>query len=210
MREIVDPTLKDLASNPSSRRHAFIACVVTFHAIDYLAGNKRKAIVRAEYRRQSRAFVAIDRIAHARDLHRFDGRQPSDVIGEQPPETIAFRQAGAAAARGAKASVLELVNEAADFLRNKIRSQDAHSNGPPNDTYYVVVPFDRTTEGDICPGAAQEVISADAALRRARKLADAHAGAIAFSRVGDAATGEFEDAIVLARFGDVDLKTLSR
>jgi hypothetical protein len=210
MREIVDPTLKDLASNPSSRRHAFIACVVTFHAVDYLARNKPKAILRAEYRRRSQAFAAIDRIAHARDLRLLDGRQTSDAVGEQPLATPAFRQDAGAAPGSAKAAVVEIVTEAADFLRNEIRGQNVQSHEPSSDAYYVVVPFDRTQEGDICPGPAQVVISADAARRRARTLAGAHAGAIAFSRAGDPVTGEFADAIVLARFGEVDLKTLSR
>ena len=203
MREIVDPTLSDLSSNPSSRRHAFIACVVTFHAIDYFAWNKPKAILRAEYRRRSQAFAAIDRIAHARDLRTLDGRQTSDAVG-------AFRQDAGAAPGGAKPAVVEIVTQAVDFLRNEIRGQDVRPREPSSDAYYVVIPFDRTQEGDIYPGAAQVVISAHAARRRARMLADAHAGAIAFSRAGDLATGEFADAIVLARFGEVDLKTLSR
>jgi hypothetical protein len=36
-----------------------------------------------------------------------------------------------------------------------------------------------------------------------------HAGALAFSRTGDPATGEFPDAVVLAQFGEVDLDSLS-
>jgi hypothetical protein len=36
-----------------------------------------------------------------------------------------------------------------------------------------------------------------------------HAGALAFSRTGDPATGEFQDAVVLALFGEVDLNSLS-
>ena len=45
--------------------------------------------------------------------------------------------------------------------------------------------------------------------RRARSLALEHAGALAFSRTGDPTTGEFQDAVVLAQFGDVDLDSLS-
>jgi hypothetical protein len=36
-----------------------------------------------------------------------------------------------------------------------------------------------------------------------------HAGALAFSRTGYPATGEFQDAAVLAQFGEVDLDSLS-
>jgi hypothetical protein len=34
-------------------------------------------------------------------------------------------------------------------------------------------------------------------------------GAVAFSRTGDTTTGEFEDAVILAQFGDMDLTALS-
>ena len=44
--------------------------------------------------------------------------------------------------------------------------------------------------------------------RRARALALEHAGALAFSRTGDPVTGEFQDAVILARFGEVDLDLL--
>jgi hypothetical protein len=40
-------------------------------------------------------------------------------------------------------------------------------------------------------------------------MAVGRAGAVAFSRTGDPATGEFEDAVVLAHFGEVDLDALS-
>ena len=77
-------------------------------------------------------------------------------------------------------------------------------------TYHVVVAFDRDAEGDLKPGEAWEVISPVVAERRARALALEHAGALAFSRNGDPATGEFQEAVILARFGDVDLNSLSR
>jgi hypothetical protein len=76
-------------------------------------------------------------------------------------------------------------------------------------TYHVVVAFDRDAEGDLTPGEAREVLSPVIAERRARALAVRHAGALAFSRTGDPATGEFQDAVVLAQFGEVDLDSLS-
>src|SRR5271166_5279648 len=66
-------------------------------------------------------------------------------------------------------------------------------------TYHVVVAFDRDEEGDLKPGEAQEVMSPIVAERRARALALEHAGALAFSRTGNPATGEFQDAVILAR-----------
>jgi hypothetical protein len=44
--------------------------------------------------------------------------------------------------------------------------------------------------------------------RRARALALEYAGALAFSRTGDPTTGEFQEAVILARFGEVDLDSL--
>jgi hypothetical protein len=38
---------------------------------------------------------------------------------------------------------------------------------------------------------------------------EGHCGAIAFSRTGDPALGDFEDAVVLKTFGEVDTGLLS-
>ena len=72
-------------------------------------------------------------------------------------------------------------------------------------TYHVVFAFDWDAEGDLKPAEAREVLSPIIAERRARALAEGHAGAL----VGDATTGEFQDAVVLAQFGEVDLNSLS-
>src|SRR5260370_3009671 len=69
-------------------------------------------------------------------------------------------------------------------------------------TYYVVVPFDRDEEGDLQPGEAQEAPNASIAGRRARTLAETHAGAMAFSRTGDPAIGKFADAVTIATVGE--------
>jgi hypothetical protein len=76
-------------------------------------------------------------------------------------------------------------------------------------TYYVVVYFDRDDEGVLKPGAAREATHAWAAERAARFLAREHAGAVAFSRIGDPATREFRDATIIALLGEVDLEALS-
>ena len=76
-------------------------------------------------------------------------------------------------------------------------------------TYHVVVAFDRDAQGDLKPGEGREVMSPVVAERRARALVLEHAGAVAFSRTGNPATGEFQDAMILAQFGEVDLDALS-
>ena len=66
LEEIVAPTIADFKANPTSLRHAFLAAVATYHALDYMylekgdKGNKRK-----EFRDTSPAFGLIDRVAHA-------------------------------------------------------------------------------------------------------------------------------------------------
>ena len=75
-------------------------------------------------------------------------------------------------------------------------------------TYHVVIAFDRDAEGDLKPGEACEVLSPIVAERRVCALALEHAGALAFSRTGDPTTGEFQDGVIRAQFGEVDLDSL--
>jgi hypothetical protein len=74
-------------------------------------------------------------------------------------------------------------------------------------TYYVALPFVLADDGE-----AVECLSANAAVMRAEALSrkPGCAGAIAFSRSGDPATGEFGDAKLIRKFGDVpdDLSAL--
>jgi len=70
-------------------------------------------------------------------------------------------------------------------------------------TYYVAMPFIRTEEEALVPGEAMEMPNATAAIRKASMLAMVNAGAVAFSRTGDPSIGEFRDAVLLQRFGDV-------
>jgi hypothetical protein len=69
-------------------------------------------------------------------------------------------------------------------------------------TYYVVLPFEETEDG-LFSEEALEAPSAAAAISRARTIAGTKGGAVAFARRGDPATGEFTDAEVLAKFGNV-------
>lgn len=65
------------------------------------------------------------------------------------------------------------------------------------------MPFVRDEDGALVPGEAQERQSAGAVESAARRMAAGAAGAVAFSRTGDPATGEFGDAVVLRTFGEV-------
>lgn len=70
-------------------------------------------------------------------------------------------------------------------------------------TYYVVLPFVRDDEGELIAEEGIEAPTAFAAQRRALALVGTKAGAIAFSRSGDPAIGEFEDAVIIGRYGEV-------
>jgi hypothetical protein len=79
-------------------------------------------------------------------------------------------------------------------------------------TYYVALAFKRSDDnGDIVACDPKEARSADQAIRMAGSLAkeDGHCGAIAFSRTGDPALGDFEDAVILKTIGEVDTGLLS-
>lgn len=73
-------------------------------------------------------------------------------------------------------------------------------------TYYVALPFSRTEEGDIVSGEAKDFQQASAAVRAASFMAadPKLCGAIAFSRTGDPALGDFDDAVIIKSFGEVD------
>jgi hypothetical protein len=78
-------------------------------------------------------------------------------------------------------------------------------------TYYVALPFVASGEG-AAAGEPVECFNPGAAAMRAEVLSrkEGHIGAVAFSRTGDPATGDFSDAKVIRKFGDVpdDLSAL--
>ena len=67
-------------------------------------------------------------------------------------------------------------------------------------TYFVALPFVAADEG-IAAGEPTECFNPSAAVVRAEALSrkERHVGAVAFSRTGDPATGDFSDAIVIRK-----------
>lgn len=78
-------------------------------------------------------------------------------------------------------------------------------------TYFAVLPFVRNEEGELCPMEAVECRSAASSASRARAVGATTAGAVAFCRTGDPESGEWADAVVLARAGETppDLEGVS-
>jgi hypothetical protein len=72
-------------------------------------------------------------------------------------------------------------------------------------TYFVALAFMRSEDGDIVACEPKEAHSADQAIRMANSLAKIrpNCGAVAFSRTGDPAIGEFDEAVVLKKVGEV-------
>jgi hypothetical protein len=70
------------------------------------------------------------------------------------------------------------------------------------ETIYVVQPFDRATKG-LVPGQVSQFKSADEAARRAERLAEKHAGVIAYSIDVDEESGEYGTPRVLFKAGEV-------
>jgi hypothetical protein len=77
--------------------------------------------------------------------------------------------------------------------------------------YYVALPFVASDDG-IAAGEPTECFNPVAVVMRAEALSrkQGYVGAVAFSRTGDPATGNFSDAKVIRKFGDVpdDLSAL--
>jgi hypothetical protein len=78
-------------------------------------------------------------------------------------------------------------------------------------TYYVALAFTRSEDGEIVACEPKEARSSDQAIRMASTMAkvEGHCGAIAFSRTGDPALGDFDDAVILKTVGEVDAGLLS-
>jgi hypothetical protein len=78
-------------------------------------------------------------------------------------------------------------------------------------TYFVALPFVASDDG-VAAGEPAECLNPNAAVMRAEALArrEGHVGAVAFSGIGDPATGDFSDAKVIGKFDDVpdDLSAL--
>lgn len=70
-------------------------------------------------------------------------------------------------------------------------------------TIYVVQPFLRDDRGRLMPDRPMTARDEADAKHRALMLKDRRAGVVAFSRTGDIETGEYDDAVIISKFGAV-------
>jgi hypothetical protein len=132
--EIVDPTIKDFEQNPTSVRHAFLACVVTFHAIDYLAYPRKSRTLRQQFQKASPDFAHVDEVAHAFKHVAVGGRgnpklRAHEVISRPPFiwgvgvwGKSRWGGGGVTLDREPDVDLLEVVKRAAAFLRHQLEA----------------------------------------------------------------------------------------
>ena len=86
--EIVEPTIAEFEAAPTSRRRAFLACVATFHSIDYLDPKRGEVRARRDvFRKACKSFAIVERVAHAFKHVRADGPDPlrAESVIPRPP-----------------------------------------------------------------------------------------------------------------------------
>jgi hypothetical protein len=131
LRDFVEPAIADFERNPASVRYAFMACVVTFHAVDYLAHPRRPAPLRQEWNRQSRAFAIVDDVAHAfkhvktgnpasPDLQAHEVVAMPGVFDAATFDSAAFDVGGVTLENEPGVNILAVVKEAAAFIRSRL------------------------------------------------------------------------------------------
>lgn len=136
MTEIVDPTIGDFEANPTSVRHAFLACVETYHTVDHLAHPKKPGNELKLFRDKSPEFAVVDRVAHAfKHVKAGDARNQhisplrADDVIERPPARCGQMRCGLSRLGDTSGGVtinsetnydlLRTVKKAAEFLRAK-------------------------------------------------------------------------------------------
>ncbi|MBO0734438.1 MAG: hypothetical protein J2P49_09025, partial [Methylocapsa sp.] len=140
LEQFVEPTIADFEKYPYSRRHAFLACVVAFHTLDYLFPKEAvRRNGRKEFRKESDEFAIVDRVAHAfkhveSGTHKDQHNLPLSVkhVYSHPPARLGVLQCGASrlgdptgkvALWGEENSdLLPVLKEAGEFLRRKARA----------------------------------------------------------------------------------------
>ena len=87
---VVEPTFEDFNGNPRSMRHAYLACVATYHAIDHVAYPKNPGNLRKTWRKKSREFTMVDMFAHHfKHVISDDEKQPPQA-GYIPLSSLVF------------------------------------------------------------------------------------------------------------------------
>jgi hypothetical protein len=104
---------------------------------------------------------------------------------------------------GLRMTVAGTAKVSAMARRRGLKTSQKSPFDPSRVIYYVAIQFVRRPDGLLVAQRPVECADADAAIACAKAMTRKEAGAVAFSRTGDPDRGEFDPAVVLARFGDV-------
>jgi hypothetical protein len=126
-------------------------------------------------------------------------RAPAEALRVIATELVLIR----AELAGLRMAIAETDRAAAMARRSDSQASQRPAGDPSRVTYYVAIQFVRRPDGSLVAQAPVECADADAAIACAKTMTRKQAGAIAFSRTGDPDRGEFDPAVVLARFGKV-------
>lgn len=126
-------------------------------------------------------------------------RAPAEALRVIATELVLIR----AELAGLRMTIAWTGKAAAMARRRGLKAPQKPAGDPSHVTYYVAIQFVRRPDGSLVAQRPVECADADAAIACAKTMTRKEAGAIAFSRTGDPDRGEFDPAVVLARFGEV-------
>jgi hypothetical protein len=88
LKLIVEPTVEEFRRNPISIRHAYLACVATYHASDRAAHPHHPNPLQQEWRNKSRAFATVEGVAL--DFKHVKSTRKSDLRYHPPDHPLRF------------------------------------------------------------------------------------------------------------------------
>jgi hypothetical protein len=138
---------------------------------------------------------SIDKILSTLPLDRV----PAEALRVVATELVLIR----AELTGLRMAVAGAGKAAIMARRRGLKKLQKSPDDPSRVTYYVAIQFVRRPDGSLVAQRPVECANADAAIACAKAMTRDEAGAIAFSRTGDSDRGEFDPAVVLAKFGEV-------
>lgn len=125
---IVVPTFEDFSRNPFSVRHAFLACVAIYHAVDRVSYPKKPGNLGKTWGKECFAFLMVDMIAHhfkhvKSDQEKWEEKfPPKDAI---PLSFLVFEQSDKMDEKMELRNLFFVVQDAIEFLKDKANSSDA-------------------------------------------------------------------------------------
>jgi hypothetical protein len=129
IEKIVEPTFNDFHLNPTSERHAFLACVVIYHSVDYASqSTQNRGKITKEWSSSSMEFAIVDLIAnHFKHLVSWaetkymKGTLPEGI----PLHSLIFHEESSEKSYGLKLHhVYNCAKEAIHFIKNWSKNEE--------------------------------------------------------------------------------------